>query len=249
MLERFLQILKGEIGYLEKKNAKDLYSHTKNPGHANYTKYGFEYGLQGQPWCAMFITWCARTAGIPEAIIPNFASCTAGINWFTKENRYVENPYRNIYIAPDPGDIIFFCDSDKQVQHVGVVIETDKANKLVYTIEGNTSAGNNTVIPNGGAVCKKKYNMNSGHILGYAKPKYINIKETTMDEKFKDLPLDHWAYNDIILVNSIGLMTGISETEFGPDIPVTRAQLAAVLARMVLIEDKEIISESNNVEF
>ena len=38
-------------------------------GSNNYTKYGVWYGLSNSPWCGMFVSWCAKEAGIPNSIL------------------------------------------------------------------------------------------------------------------------------------------------------------------------------------
>ena len=38
---KVLEIALAEVGYLEKKSAKDLDSKTANAGYNNYTKYGY----------------------------------------------------------------------------------------------------------------------------------------------------------------------------------------------------------------
>lgn len=44
---------------------------------------------------------------------------------------------------------------------------------------------------------------------------------------------DHWAEDAIDKCRELGLMNGVSETRFDPDAPVTRAQLATVLVRVM----------------
>ena len=39
----------------------------------NRTKYGAWYGADGQPWCAMFISWCAAQAALPQQVLPRMA--------------------------------------------------------------------------------------------------------------------------------------------------------------------------------
>ena len=56
---KIVSVALGEVGYLEKKSAANLDSKTANAGSKNYTKYGAWYGLDGQPWCDMFVSWCA----------------------------------------------------------------------------------------------------------------------------------------------------------------------------------------------
>jgi lysozyme len=50
---------------------------------------------------------------------------------------------------------------------------------------------------------------------------------------FPDVPADHWALEAIEFVKKQGIMSGYPDSTFGPDDPVTRAQLATVIARMM----------------
>ena len=49
---------------------------------------------------------------------------------------------------------------------------------------------------------------------------------------YTDVPLDHWAYADIIAVTEKGLMAGYGNGLFGPGDNFTRAQVAQVLYRL-----------------
>lgn len=53
------------------------------------------------------------------------------------------------------------------------------------------------------------------------------------DGPFRDVPADHWAADAIRAVRDAGLMSGRPDGTFGPNEPVTRAQFAAVLARLL----------------
>ena len=59
---KVLEIALAEVGYLEKKSAKDLDSKTANAGYNNYTKYGRDMTRDiGSPftpnaaWCCTFV--------------------------------------------------------------------------------------------------------------------------------------------------------------------------------------------------
>lgn len=62
VIDAIISVAEAEVGYLEKASNKDLYSMTGNAGSANYTKYWADLYLsfQGQPWCAIFVTWCLQ---------------------------------------------------------------------------------------------------------------------------------------------------------------------------------------------
>ena len=58
----FIEVLKSEVGYIEKASNNKLDSKTANPGSANFTKYGEWYKSNGVYWCQQFISWCAYMA-------------------------------------------------------------------------------------------------------------------------------------------------------------------------------------------
>ena len=71
-----------------------------------------------------------------------------------------------------PGDQIFF-QKDGIICHTGIV--TDVRGGQVYTVEGNTSdeAG---IVPNGGCVARKCYDLGNLGIAGYGRPHYEILK-------------------------------------------------------------------------
>jgi len=56
---------------------------------------------------------------------------------------------------------------------------------------------------------------------------------TKKEGPFKDVPADFWAADAIRIVRDAGLMSGRADGTFGPNDPVTRAQMASVLARLL----------------
>jgi cell wall-associated NlpC family hydrolase len=121
----------------------------------NETKYGAWYGINGQPWCAIFVSWCYDKAGLVDKVAAEtkkgFASCDAGLKWFAKKGKIVP-----VGEARE-GDIVFFqFDTDAQPDHVGIVDKNMKRLKALRTIEGNTSPNNKGSQSNGGGVYQKK---------------------------------------------------------------------------------------------
>ena len=55
--EQILQVARGELGY------------TESPAGSNRTKYGAWFGLNGQPWCMMFVQWVFSSEGA-AALLP-----------------------------------------------------------------------------------------------------------------------------------------------------------------------------------
>jgi spore germination protein YaaH len=50
---------------------------------------------------------------------------------------------------------------------------------------------------------------------------------------FQDVPLAHWAWHDIALAKQHGLIQGISDVSFAPDLPLTREQMSMLLTRVL----------------
>lgn len=129
-------------------------------GQPYWSWYGFESRVE---WCACFVSWCANECGYIDAgIIPKFAGCVNGVNWFKERGQWAGND-----IQPTPGMIIFFDwdDPDEGGQdglsnHVGIVVKVE--NGRVYTIEGNS----------GDSCRQKSYILGYYEILGYGIPGY-----------------------------------------------------------------------------
>ena len=157
-------------------------------GDDRYIKYynsvtGSNFSVNGTPWCAIFVSYCARHVGVPTSVIPNFASCTTSRNQFWKpNNRWVSRNEAD----PQPGDIIYF-DWANTVQgdcdHVGIVVDVDT--NYVYTVEGNTK-GSTSVY----GVRKKSYKKTWSQIAGYGIPDYdqtgngVNDNEDPSDNTY-----------------------------------------------------------------
>jgi signal peptidase I len=176
MIDKLLKVAHAYVGYLEKESDTQLEDFTANAGSGNYTVFGRWYGTgwNGQPWCAMFVSYCADVAGISASIIPKHASCAYGVSWFKRMNRWHD---RYTY-DPVPGDIIYFSNDGETPAHVGIVNAIKDGR--VYTIEGNTSGGSE-LIANGGAVAQKSYLLTYKKILGYGNPAYVELDNEPAD--------------------------------------------------------------------
>ena len=98
------------------------------------------------PWCACFVSWVFHEAGAKCAGLPA-ASCTYGI-YPKAEAAGAVVPLAEV----KSGDVVLF-DFDRNgsdAEHVGIVEEVK--DKYLVTIEGNTSAENNT---HGGTVARR----------------------------------------------------------------------------------------------
>ncbi len=181
-INKILEIANAEVGYLEKASNNNLDDKTANAGDKNYTKYARDMDAlnvyngpkQGYAWCNVFIDWCfVQVVGIDRArelLIGFSAGCTQDYNWFKAKGQTVSSPVK--------GDLIFFGD----LSHIGIV--EDVRDGRVYTIEGNTSNAAELII-NGGTVAKKSYMLNSKYIYGYARPKYNEECQNTVENNIE----------------------------------------------------------------
>lgn len=157
-LERFVEIARSEIGYREEGD--------------NRTKYGAWYGMDGQAWCGMFMSWCGERAGVLGSSIPKFAYTPAGYQWFRDQGRTGRDPR--------PGSLAFYeFPGMGRICHVGVV-EAVLRDGRIQTIEGNTDADGSRT---GGGVWRKK--RSTATVVGYGHPTFDEEDDMTPEEKVR----------------------------------------------------------------
>lgn len=151
-----------QIGYKEKGN--------------NDTIYGAWYGMNYQPYCMMFISWCAAQCGISTGTIPKLAYVPYCVEFYQKQGRYkAKGTYR-----PEAGDLIIYGSNS----HIGIVEKVQ--GNTVFTIEGNTSANGNS--SNGDGVYRRSRALSDSWIKGYCLPDYKEEEEVEIKTiKVKDL--------------------------------------------------------------
>ena len=150
-----LDLARGELGYCEA------------PAGSNKTKYGAWFGLNGQPWCMMFLQWLFHQAGA-EALLPaKTASCGALMRAAQKTGLWVSSGYR-------AGDLVIYDFSGgAATDHCGIV-ETVETETLT-AIEGNTAVGNDS---NGGMVMRRSRSLRL--VVGAVRPRYQEEEEETV---------------------------------------------------------------------
>jgi hypothetical protein len=174
-LEAIIEIAKKEVGTIE--GPKD-----------NETKYGKWTGMNFQPWCQSFVSWCAFTSGLDPKKYPKSASTVAASDWFKKNNRWADA--RND--DPTPGDWIYFDfpeDGVNRISHVGICIKNN-GNGTIQVIEGNTSGTSKGDQRNGGMCVEKtrayvkdnKLKLING-IVGWGRPVYVGEENTPLLSK------------------------------------------------------------------
>jgi peptidoglycan hydrolase-like protein with peptidoglycan-binding domain len=177
-VEAIIEVAKKEIGTIE--GPKD-----------NETKYGKWSGVNFQPWCQSFVSWCAFTSGLDAKKYPKTASTVAAADYFKKNNRWADA--RND--DPTPGDWIFFDfpdDGVNRISHVGLCIKNN-GDGTIQVIEGNTSGTAKGDQRNGGmcvektrAYVKHKTLMNA--VVGWGRPVYAGEENLPLLSKSTAAP-------------------------------------------------------------
>lgn len=115
-----------EIGYVEKPT--------------NVTKYGEHYGLNGNPWCAMFLSWSCLKSGKPlpsmqPGMPDGYAAVVYAMQWAKAHHLW-----RPSWEAA-PGDAIVYGwagpSSSPANMHTGLIVESGPRGATGRTVEGN----------------------------------------------------------------------------------------------------------------
>ena len=164
-----------QIGYKEKGN--------------NDTIYGAWYGMNYQPWCMMFISWCAAQCGISTGTIPKLAYVPYCVDFYQKQGRYkAKGSYK-----PQLGDLIIYGSNS----HIGIVEKVQ--GNTVFTIEGNTSANGNS--SNGDGVYRRSRALSDSWIKGYCLPDYKEEEEV----EIKTIQVKDLSNGEMIPVQAVNI--------------------------------------------
>lgn len=162
-------------------------------GNRDGTKY--TAGRGNIAWCACFVVWCARQAGVDEGVLKDNTWADAedfGVRYYSKE----------VY-TPQSGDLIFFDFEPKNPNtpmsaygdHVGLVesVEGDTVN----TVEGNAWSAKNRAYQ----VIESSYPLSSPKIKGYGLVRYKPAGENLV------------SYNASFKVSGSGKIARLSANE------------------------------------
>lgn len=116
---RILDIARGELGTLE----------TGGDNRGAVEKYPRAFGRGSEPYCADFVSWVSRRAGLSM----NNPYCPSVVNELKRNGGWKGTS------NPQPGDLVLFdWDGDRVADHIGIV-EQVNADGTIGTIEGNTT--------------------------------------------------------------------------------------------------------------
>lgn len=136
---------------------KELNAGVKETGE-NHTKYGKWYGMDGQPWCAIFVCWCAHEAlgaGWTKTFEKSALAFDVGKGVVNKGGKWIKKA------------------SKEPTTHVGIIKSVSNSNKAT-TIEGNAGdkVSSRTIsVPNGTRMGDLII-FYGGKVGGIARPKW-----------------------------------------------------------------------------
>lgn len=157
----FYDVACSQLDYHEGSSQSDLSG--SSAGSGNFTEYGRALNANGTYWCAYFVSWCARQAGVDSMK-------TSGSAGPFSDTKYAWAEVANGNFKPQAGDIVTFkwSNDNYTYSHVGIVSScTKNANgtfKLI-TIEGNTDD----------SVIKKTRNINANGTIVGTKHRIVNF--------------------------------------------------------------------------
>lgn len=151
--KKVIDLAKSQVGYHEGRDP--------NGNWNNQEKYAPDVPsltwAQGQPWCAVFVSWLATKTGFAN-IFPITASTDAGAAWYKKNGRWSTFPAIGAQ---------GFLGVNGNMDHTFLV--TDFDDLYIYTVEGNSNTSGST---QGDGVYAEKRLRKSANIQGYGYPDY-----------------------------------------------------------------------------
>ena len=140
----------------------------EKPAGSNSTKFGIWYGVNYQPWCAIFCTYCyeIEAGGSPSFVRGSYY---AYVPYIVSDARNTRNGL-SVTSNPIPGDLTCFdWGRDGTYDHVGIFEKwLSPAQDEFSCIEGNTGAGNDS---NGGQVMRRTRNVRSQNTV------FVRVRE------------------------------------------------------------------------
>ncbi len=199
---------------------------TEFPKGSNLTEYGERYGLNGVPWCVIFLWDVFNRAGERMAFYNGgkTASCKTLLRCYREEGKTA--PITDIQI----GDILILNFSGKMyngeldTEHCALVVEKGKLAGTWYTVEGNTSPGLEGSQDNGGCVAKKLRSVKN--VVAVCRPNYKPEEPKPVDDV-----TGHWFSPSVEWAIEKGLVKKYPDGSFKPNDSLTRAEACAIFER------------------
>ncbi|WP_169314304.1 peptidoglycan-binding protein [Streptomyces piniterrae] len=136
-----------------------VYEKNVNGDYDNRTRFGEQYGMNGEPWCVMFDWDMYADTGLEE-FVPKIASVNGFTSWAKEREQWSEYPSVGAWVNLHDGG------------HTELVVGFDET--YVYTKGGNTVEAGATDANQGKGVYSHKTERKSASIVGYFAPKFPN---------------------------------------------------------------------------
>ena len=178
---------------------------------------------------------------------PVFEDLRSGAS-YTFEQRYAAV---GSYLASEPSAAVKFSTSSIVIQNTHDIVIAGSAHGSVSSSLSNSSKGGKivlTVMPEAGySLGSLRVKAENGESVAVSKEKdgsysfvmpdagvtvYAEFTDGSVTIPFLDVPATAWYYDAVSYVYAEGMMTGVSDTAFGPDTTMTRAMFWTVLARI-----------------
>jgi len=145
--------------------AATFLGYTESPAGSNGNMFGAWYGMNFEPWCAMFVSYCYEHVAHGS---PSFAAGAAYsyVPYVVADARKGAHGL-SVTGDPAPGDLVCFdWQRDGVYDHIGLY-ESGTASAF-DSIEGNTSTSNNS---NGGQVMRRQRKSSDAALV------FVRVKE------------------------------------------------------------------------
>jgi CHAP domain len=138
----------------------------ESPPGSNRTMFGRWYGVDGVPWCAIFVSYCFSVgAGVTLCRGWHGAGVSPrGVAYVPTLEAWLRGTGRSLAegVPPAPGDLVVFDWDGGLPDHVGIVIASRGGDRL-DTVEGNTAVGNDS---DGGEVMRRRRRLEQVSTFG-----------------------------------------------------------------------------------
>lgn len=144
-----------QVGRKALRTARTFVGAREDPPGSNRTPFGAWFGVDGVPWCNIFVSYCfAVGAGYTIASGFRGAGCTArGCSYVPTTEAWLRATGMWLgRVEPRPGDIAIYNWDGGDPDHIGIV-ELANGDGSFTAIEGNTGLGDDS---NGGEVMRRR---------------------------------------------------------------------------------------------
>ncbi len=223
-----INIALSQMGYTE--GAKEL------------TKYGQRFGYPNGYWCDMFVSWCAREAGLSTDVFPSSISCGEHYKMFKAKGQWQNSLLRGGNYEPRQGDLVLFRSvTSGSITHIGYVLYVEDG--CLFTIEGNALTNRLDYPPETVNPLRKdskeppdyvtvnQYPLNDKRLYGYATPAYSSREPLTL-EGYVDLAKYAELQPELTALADAGVMAGTSSHTFAPRLGMERGAFVTSVAKL-----------------